>query len=90
MATYYFPRISEQDYPAFQNIPGFDVPATYDEWFQQQAREKADHENNGDRVVSVDVGPSEFLVYCQTAKTTCDLRELAAFAATKASAAARP
>ena len=90
MAIYYFPRISEQDYPAFQNIPGLDVPATYAEWLQQQVREKASHENNGDGVISVDVAPDEFVAYCRAARTICDLRELEAFAATKVSAAAKP
>ena len=90
MATYYFPRIREQDYPAFQNIPGLDVPATYAEWLQQQVREKASHENNGDGVISVDVAPDEFVAYCRAARTICDLRELEAFAATKVSAAAKP
>ena len=90
MTIYYFPRISEQDYPAFQNIPGLDIPATYEGWLQQQAREKAGDENNGDAVILVDVAPGEFIAYCQVAKTICDLQELEAFAATKASAAARP
>ena len=90
MATYYSPRISEQDYPAFQNVPGLDLPATYEEWFQQQVRKKADHEGNGDGVISVDVTPAEFLTYCQVTKTTCDLRELERFAAARASTSATP
>lgn len=86
MATYYFPRISEQDYPAFQNIAGLDLPVTYEEWLQQQERDKAGVRENDDPVVEVDVNPSEFMRYLQVAKTAADLKELQAFAAAKAGA----
>jgi hypothetical protein len=36
MATIYAPKISAEDFPAFQNMTGLDLPATYEEWLQRQ------------------------------------------------------
>ena len=86
MATYYAPRINAQDYAAFQNMSGLDLPATYEEWLQQQAGEKARHQDDGDTTIDVDVTPAEFVSYLNAARTTGDLKELERFASTKASA----
>jgi hypothetical protein len=85
MATIYVPRISAQDYPAFQAIPGLNLPADYSDWLRKRERFKATSLEDGDTVVEVDVNPSEFLRYLQVAKTVADLRELQALASAKMS-----
>jgi hypothetical protein len=84
MATFYAPRISAEDYPAFQNMPGLDLPATYEDWLQQQARGSGE---NGYAVIEVDVNPSEFVRYLQASKAIANLKELQAFASAKAGVA---
>jgi hypothetical protein len=85
MAMIYVPRISAQDYPAFQAIPGLDLPAGYSDWLRKRERFKATSLEHGDTVVEVDVNPSEFLRYLQVAKSVADLSELQALASAKMS-----
>jgi hypothetical protein len=85
MAMIYVPRISAQDYPAFQAIPGLDLPADYSDWLRKRERFKATSLENGDTVVEVHVNPSEFLRYLQVAKSAADRRELQAPASAKMS-----
>jgi hypothetical protein len=65
-------------------MAGLDLPATYEEWLQQQARGSG---KNGDAVIEVDVNPSEFVRYLQATKATTNLKELQAFASAKAGVA---
>ncbi len=88
MNTFYFPQISAEDYPAFENMPGLDLPATYSEWLQRQARYKVGARKNGDAIIEVHVHPSEFVRHLQATKAPADLKELQAFASAKAGVAA--
>jgi hypothetical protein len=90
MATIYAPKISAEDFPAFQNMTGLDLPATSEEWLQRQEDYKDGIRQNGDAVVEVDVNPSEFVRFLQATKASADQKQLQAFASAKVSAVTNP
>jgi hypothetical protein len=62
---YPLPIIRRHDYDTFRSLDGFDLPDTYDEWFNLHTNEKRERNQAGFDVVEVEVNPSEFARFCR-------------------------
>jgi hypothetical protein len=65
MATRYLPRITAEQHDTFRDTVNFYPADTYDKWLYLQAKEIADWEGRGEKVILVDVSPNEFARYCR-------------------------
>jgi hypothetical protein len=79
MATSYLPRITEQNYGAFQRVLK-DAPATFKEWERDLMLMGADLNSKGWEVESVDVDLDGFKKYCDLTQSPYTLQSLDNFA----------
>jgi hypothetical protein len=83
MAILYSPKISANDYDAFQRILHPHLADTYNEWLYLQAQQSADWVTRGHVVREIEVDPDEFSRYCHTTGASHNLHGLGKFAEEK-------
>jgi hypothetical protein len=81
----FLPHISRQNYKAIRDLPGSDLPDTYDEWFKLFAKERLEYGQVGYDVHELEVDPCEFTRYCRAIGMSSNGQRLLNFAEEKAS-----
>jgi hypothetical protein len=79
MAVEVFPLIAQEQYFAFRQLLGEEIPATYDEWRSLQNKEKIDSILSGHPAREVPIYPREFAQYVNTSRIRASLSALRAF-----------
>lgn len=83
MLPIFFPLIASQDYEAFRDILGSDLPGTYDEWLQLHRKDVAEHRRQLIETSEVEVYPDEFAGFLRAYRTGAGLSALKDFAFAK-------
>lgn len=83
MGTLYTPRLTEADHEALRHLVHNYPAATYDKWLQLQAKEIADWNGGGGKVVLVDISVDDVTRYCGQTGARCNVQVLKAIAAAK-------
>ncbi|MBY6239938.1 hypothetical protein K3F48_01885 [Methylosinus sp. Sm6] len=63
--TAYLPRVAAADHATLARVVDNYPADTHEKWLRLQAREIANWQRSGWRVVLIDVGADEFLRYCR-------------------------
>ena len=81
MANVYLPVIEKEDYNSFQQLFGPQFSISYDDWLKlSYAYWHADHRQEGENIIQVQVTPDEFARYLAKNPAASNLRGLLAFA----------
>ncbi len=83
MGTRYLPRVTAKDHEAFRNLVHAYPAGSYDKWLQFQAKEIADWEASGGKVVLIDVSTDEFTRYCRDTGARHDIHTFRGVSAAK-------
>ena len=78
------PIFLRHEYDAILALGNLELPATYDWWLEQRAKEKAKYAARGIVENETVVHPQEFALYCQRCGQDVSLTMLHAFAVAKA------
>ncbi len=88
MAEFPVPLIdSEDDYDTIRNLPGSDLPQTFDEWKQERAKEDLDIARSSSSIIvrGFKINPNEFSDFCKRLHIPADREAIKAFVQKKAS-----
>jgi hypothetical protein len=80
----YLADIRANDYESFRSIPATGLPDTFDKWTHQRAERAAQVIGGGNEVVSVEINPDEFAIFCRDRGAPTNLHSLDNLAAEKA------
>ena len=61
---YAVPSIRAEDYPAFRDLPGSDLPDSYDAWLRFVADQQIGVRDKDGAVVPIEVYPAELAEFC--------------------------
>ena len=80
MPTFYFPKLTADNYEIFRRLTKFSMPETFVQWEQQQAGKKDDYCSEWSPYgicVDVEVTPNEFKRFCAATGYGCTQRQKA-------------
>lgn len=81
---YFLPKIAAHNYDTFCGLIGSDLPNTYNEWLQLQAKETRERTQVGYDVQMIEIDPNEFARYCGAKGVATDTLRLVHLACEKA------
>jgi len=84
MPNVFVPYISEDDYPAFRDILGFQIPRAREDWLESQWAKISAIYLIGRSAAEIIVSPSEFAEHLRERNAPPDLQELDNFVFEKA------
>ncbi len=79
MPTFYFPKLTSDNYETFRGLTKFSMPQTFAQWEQQQTSKKDEHHLYWSRYgvcVDVEITPNEFKQFCATTGYSCTQQAL--------------
>jgi hypothetical protein len=79
MPGFFFPLIRPEDYQAFRDILGDDIPDAFDKWANHIAKERARLRREWERsdAIDVEVIPDQFVRHCDETNSKTSLTGLA-------------
>jgi hypothetical protein len=85
MPGLFFPLIRPEDYQAFSDILGDDIPDSYDKWADRIAKERARLRREWEQsdAIDVEVIPDEFVRHCDETNSNKTIESLNRFAQEK-------
>jgi hypothetical protein len=87
MPTFYFPKLTADNYEIFRRLTKFSMPETFAQWEQQQASKKDEYCSEWSPYgicVDVEVTPNEFKQFCAATGYACTQQALDSLAFEKA------